>query len=182
MPPYAGVGPSPRPRPLAEILAEGQPPPRLLEGEGLEPAAAPEPRRPDLSLVPPRGAPAVTAEVGTERSTPESRDAGGGWFSRPTPLELAMQGAFLGLTATDWQQTRAFRKLGWQEANPLLGKQPSIRKVDALIPLGMAAHTLGAYALPRPYRNIAQVLGILGEAAAVAHNSKIPQVGWGWKF
>lgn len=168
------------PRTLAEIMAEGQPPPRLLEGEGIELAA---PRRVDLSYVP-RGAgepppPSVTT---AESSGPEM----GTWFSRPTPLEVAMQGAFLGLAATDWQQTRAFRKLGVEEMNPLLGRRPSVGKVDTMVPAAMAAHTLAAYALPRPWRNIAQVLGLGAETWAVAHNARdlkgAHRVGLGWKF
>lgn len=109
------------------------------------------------------------------------------WFSPMSPVEKAAQAAFLGLGATDWGQTIRFTQdPAYREAhprafesNPVLGKHPSRSKVNLLVPLGLAAHTLGAWALPRPYRNILQAVGIGLEGEAVLHNDMRPQ--WPWK-
>lgn len=131
----------------------------------------------------------IAARNELERPRPR-RTPGEGWFSPLSPYEKAAQAAFLGLGALDWGQTIRFtqdkewqaRNPGWRERNPVLGSHPSRARVNALIPLGLAAHTLGAWALPRPWRNVLQVAGIAGEANATYGNHQqgiYPQ--WPWK-
>lgn len=108
------------------------------------------------------------------------------WFQPLSRNEWLAQAAFLGLGALDWSQTVRFtqdpafdRRL--DEQNPILGKNPSRAKVNILIPLGLAAHTLGVYALPRPWRNILQGAGIVGESYATYQNAKqgvTPAMPW----
>ncbi len=142
--------------------------------------------RPDLSYVPPSDA-EVRADALRRRIEEPAPEEGSRWFSAMSPAELAMQGAFLGLGLTDWGQTINFTQgrpggRTYEEANPVLGRRPSRAKVNLLVPLGLAAHTLGSYALPRPWRNVLQVAGLLGEGAAVYHNARAGiSPTWPWK-
>ncbi len=103
------------------------------------------------------------------RANPQSEDDGK-WFSRPTAGEVAAQAALLGLIGLDWAQTRDFRSRGIREVNPALGSYPSRARVNVLVPLGAAAVTLGAYALPRKYRRALQALALTGEGLATINN------------
>lgn len=141
-----------------------------------------EPRDPpDLSVRPPR------EHVLTKAIMRERERKAGRWFQPFHPAEAAAQAAFLGLGAADWGQTIRFTQdTDYQrahprayESNPFLGRHPSRTRVNALIPLALAAHTLGVWALPRPYRNILQAVGIGLEGNAVAQNDLKPQ--WPWK-
>lgn len=138
-----------------------------------------EPRDPpDLSVHPPKEH-VLTRAILREREKKKGR-----WFQPLHPAEMAAQAAFLGLGATDWGQTVRFTqdpslRDKWHESNPILGKHPSRAKVNALIPLALAAHTLGVWALPRPYRNILQAVGIGLETDAVIHNDMKPE--WPWR-
>lgn len=140
-----------------------------------------EPRDPpDLSVRPPKEH-VLTRAIMREREKKKGR-----WFQPLHPAEMAAQAAFLGLGATDWGQTVRFTDPAYRnahprtfESNPILGKHPSRAKVNTLIPLALAAHTLGVWALPRPYRNILQAVGIGLETDAVIHNDMKPE--WPWK-
>lgn len=142
-------------------------------------------RRADLRYVPPPER--ETAELERVLTEPpmDSR-----WFAPLSPVEKALQGVFLGLGAADWGQTVNFTqnpalRSRMYEVNPLLGRNPSRAKVNTLIPLGLAAHTLGVHALPRPWRNILQMAGLGGETWAVVNNARggiSPVVPWKrWK-
>lgn len=128
----------------------------------------------DLSYTPPPAAELRAEALRRAIEREPEKNEGEGWFSKPTAAELAVQGMFLALGLTDWGQTTNFtqhKKRQYEEVNPILGKHPSRAKVNTLIPLGLAAHTLSAYALPRPYRHILQGLGLAGEGIAVANNT-----------
>lgn len=120
---------------------------------------------------------ALREQLRPEAPPDEGGYDGGGWFSKMHPAEKAAQLAFLGLGLLDWGQTIKFTQDPyWQErvfeANPVLGKHPSRARVNTLIPLGLAAHTLAAWALPRPWRNVLQVGGLVGEGWATSHNHR----------
>ena len=136
------------------------------------------PDPPDLSVHPDERRGLVDAI----RRPPEKKRSR--WFQPFHPAEAAAQAAFLGLGGVDWGQTIRFTQdpalnKRWGESNPFLGRNPSRAKVNALIPLALAGHTLAAWALPRPYRNILQAVGIGMEADAVIHTDMKPQ--WPWK-
>ena len=72
-----------------------------------------------------------------------------------TKTDTALEVTFVTLAVVDWGQTRwmAERNYKWDgqqyyEGNPFLGSQPSIRKVDFVIPVGIMFHGLIAMALP----------------------------------
>ncbi len=90
---------------------------------------------------------------------------------RWTAANKALAGAMATAILTDWQQTRAFRKQGEREGNPLLSSTPSEGHVNTLIGLGL----LGALGAGIPMSSKARNLwygGITGaEAMAVLHNA-----------
>lgn len=97
------------------------------------------------------------------------------WFQPLSKAEWLAQAAFLGLGLTDWGQTVNFTQHptdNGYESNPILGKHPSRARVNTMIPLGLIGHTLGVWALPRPYRNMLQGAGLVGEGLAVGNNAK----------
>lgn len=145
-------------------------------------AAAEARRKPDLGVRPPRPwrdpdldneALVRAVQRGPHSDEAERRSR---WFQPFSRGELVAQGAFLGLGLTDWGQTirftqdPAWKARGVYEVNPVLGRHPSRARVNTLIPLGLAAHTLAAWALPRPYRRLLQGAGLVGEAGAVGTN------------
>ena len=91
------------------------------------------------------------------------------WTKTDTALEMT----YIGLTLIDWGQTRCIVKENYEETNIILGKHPSMEKVDTLIPLGIAAHAVLAGALPPKYRRYWQVFWIGVEGSAVLHNYNI---------
>lgn len=142
-------------------------------------------RRADLSYVEPSAEDRRAAELARlVAEPPPEREAG--WFSPLSPAEKVLQGAFLGLGLVDWGQTVNFTQnpalRATEEINPVLGRRPSRARVNVLVPLGLAAHTAGVIALPRPWRNVLQVAGLVGEGLAVGNNAArgISPV-WPWK-
>jgi len=103
-----------------------------------------------------------------------------------TWTDTAYQVSFLAITSVDWAQTRWMARNEWiwdgnthKEFCPLLSQHPSVSEVDALIPLGMIAHTIIALALPPEAkvfnfkinpRRIWQTVFIATEITAVGYN------------
>lgn len=86
--------------------------------------------------------------------------------------DILRQAAFLGLVGTDWAQTRTIVKHPDQyfEQNPLMGKHPSMGKLNAAVLGTMLGHTLLMNELTPEWRKWAQMLSIGGEGANVARN------------
>ena len=89
----------------------------------------------------------------------------------------------MAVTCIDWGQTRYISTHGNQyyENNPILGRHPSLDKVNTLVPLGIIGHAVIAAALPKHYtifgfdvhpRLIWQGVWIGIEIDAVASNFK----------
>jgi len=95
-------------------------------------------------------------------------------WRQPTLVEAAPLGLALGLIWTDVAQTRAFRRIGVAEANPLLGNTPSQGKVFWMGGVLSSALLIAAwYALPTGWRILpaAAVIGV--ETDAVLHNAGV---------
>lgn len=109
------------------------------------------------------------------RPLPEPEDDRWRWTTGDTVREVAV----LVLIAVDWRQTRAFRADGLPEMNPVLGRYPSRARVNRLIGSAMVAHPVVARLLPRPWRQVFQVVTLAGESAAVGSNWALgyPPVG-----
>lgn len=74
-----------------------------------------------------------------------------------TKADTAREVAYLILHVVDWGQTRNIVHRYQQgedfwEANPILGKHPSIKRVDSYFSFMMVAHVAVAYVLPRGWR------------------------------
>lgn len=76
------------------------------------------------------------------------------------------------LVLIDWQQTKAFRRDGKQEANPFLGREPSQEKVDTYIALGIISHAFITYLIPTRFRPLWNTYSITLEAVAVYDNCR----------
>ena len=99
------------------------------------------------------------------------------YFSDFDKQELMYQSAFILTACIDWQQTKTFRALNKEEANPLLGKRPSQQKVDFYIFSGLLLHTLTTYALPKKYRLPWVSFFIITEIRAISANSNKRNTG-----
>jgi len=93
------------------------------------------------------------------------------WTKTDTALEAVWQ---VGHVA-DWMQTRQVAKhpAQWEELNPILGKHPSVGKVDTYMLGAALAHYGISYALPKEYRGIWQYISITVKYGVVGYNSAI---------
>lgn len=91
------------------------------------------------------------------------------------------EATYLTLHTMDWAQTRNIARNPdkWHEQNSILGKHPSVGKVDGYFALTGLAHVAFSYCLPSEYRKAFQYVTIGIEGGAVAHNFSI---GVGTKF
>ncbi len=94
--------------------------------------------------------------------------AGGNWTKADTVREVAV----FTLHTIDWGQTRTIAKNPdrYYEINPILGKHPSIGKVDTYMFIGTIVRPVISYHLPPKYRKWWQYLSIGTSGAAVANN------------
>lgn len=72
-----------------------------------------------------------------------------------TKEDTMREAAYLVLHVVDWGQTRNIvnrREEGYWEINPILGKQPSIKRVDSYMAFSAIAHVGIAYVLPQKWR------------------------------
>ena len=93
-----------------------------------------------------------------------------------TDADTAREAAYLVLHIADWGQTRniAHREgEGYWEINPILGKHPSIKRIDSYMAFSMLAHIGIAYALPRGWREAFQYTTVGIEAGVVFNNNSI---------
>ena len=71
-----------------------------------------------------------------------------------TKEQKVLQGTYLGVHAIDWRQTRTIAKNPdrFYEINPLMGKHPSTKEVDAYMAASALLHTGITMSLPSEYR------------------------------
>ena len=76
------------------------------------------------------------------------------WTSTDTKYEIA----YTVLDTVDWLQTRyiSTHSIKFHEVNPILGKHPSIGKVNMVMGASLIGHWLISYILPKHYRRIWQ--------------------------
>lgn len=88
---------------------------------------------------------------------------------------------FIATGAMDWLQTRnvARNPDGWHETNPILGRHPSIGRVNNYFLGAMLVHVGIVHLLPAEYRPVFQTITIFIEAGYVANNY---QLGASTKF
>lgn len=93
------------------------------------------------------------------------------WMYTDTKREAV----YLTFHTIDWLQTRtiAHNPDKWHEQNAILGKHPSIDRVDRYFALTGLAHIAVAYYLPSEYRKAFQYITIGIEMGIVAHNLSV---------
>lgn len=94
------------------------------------------------------------------------------WAKEDTAREVG----YLVLHLVDWGQTRDISRRGGEgywEVNPVLGKHPSVRRVDSYFTFSALAHIGIAYALPHDWRRRFQYTTAGLKAGLVIHNNKI---------
>lgn len=99
------------------------------------------------------------------------------------PADTLREAGFLALLALDHQQTLTIARnpQEWYERNPLLGRHPSVGKVNNLLLLSAITHPIVSYLLPTnhclgpicDWRAAFQWTTIVMEGGAVAHNFSI---------
>jgi len=93
-----------------------------------------------------------------------------------TPEQRAWYAAGVVFIVTDWATTRDLSRRyheGYRELNPILGQQPSTRRVDQYFALSLLAHYLIADNLSSKNRTIYLKVVTVGQAAVTAHNLNI---------
>lgn len=96
-----------------------------------------------------------------------------------TKSDSVREATYLALHIADWGQTRNIvhrSNTGCDggatciEKNPILGRNPSISRVDTYFAITALAHVAISYALPKVWRQGWQYVSIGMEAAVVGHN------------
>lgn len=91
-----------------------------------------------------------------------------------TTADTARQTACVSLLAADWCQTRQIVKTpGMYETNPLIGRHPSLNRVNTYFISAIVGHTLLSYNLTPKNRKRFQYATIGLEAAVVGRNYHI---------
>lgn len=92
-----------------------------------------------------------------------------------TSDDTKRQAVYLTLHAVDWMQTRHIAKNPtlFSESNPLLGRHPSVSKVNKYFIATALMHTGISYALPPEYRKVFQYITIGVQAGYVTHNYNV---------
>lgn len=85
------------------------------------------------------------------------------------------EAVYLTVHILDWTQTLNIARNPdkWHEKNPILGRHPSVGKVNAYFATTAAIHVGLAYLLPAEWRKTFQYLSIAVEGGVVAHNYSI---------
>jgi hypothetical protein len=89
-----------------------------------------------------------------------------------TQADTAREVTYQVIAAMDWMQTRTIAKhpKQWHEYNVVLGKHPSVDRVNAYFAATVLAHYYISKALPQDWREGWQSVSIGFEGAVVAHN------------
>lgn len=101
------------------------------------------------------------------------------WTTMNTTLQLTWSAMHL----IDWSQTRTIAKnpdIYYEKVNPVLGKHPSVGKVDTWMASTLVANAAFAYLLPHPYREVFQGLSIGMTGYCITINFKIDLRGGDW--
>ncbi|MFZ2541846.1 MAG: hypothetical protein WAW75_08745 [Gallionella sp.] len=93
------------------------------------------------------------------------------WADEWSREDTYREATYLTLHTMDWAQTRNIaRNPNYHEQNAILGKHPSVGRVDGYFALTGLAHFAVAYYLPTEYRKAFQYVTIGIEGGAVVHN------------
>lgn len=98
------------------------------------------------------------------------------WFQADwKDTDTEWQAAYLLLHAVDWGQTRSIAKNpdDYYEVNPLIGRHPSLKRVDRYMAVSAVAHTAIAYVLPPQWRRHFQRVTLSVKAGLVDQNYSI---------
>lgn len=87
-----------------------------------------------------------------------------------TPDDTARQVALTALICVDWMQTQEIVKDSHEEMNPVLGKHPSMKRVNITIGSAIVLSFIIAKMLPSKYRKWFQFIVIGAESAAIYNN------------
>lgn len=95
--------------------------------------------------------------------------------------QLRMGAALAAVTVVDWAQTRyiADNPDRFHETNPIMGRHPSIGRVDRYFATSVLVGAVVLDALPSEYRDYALKAGLVLEVLVVSNNARI---GVGVKF
>lgn len=95
--------------------------------------------------------------------------------------QLRMGAALAAVTVVDWAQTRyiADNPDSFHETNPIMGRHPSIGRVDRYFATSILVGAVVLDALPSEYRDYALKAGLVLEVLVVSNNARI---GVGVKF
>lgn len=96
--------------------------------------------------------------------------SGGAWEKTDSYKEAA----YLTVHVMDWLQTRYIAKSDdFYELNPILGKYPSMGKVNTYFLITGIGHVLVSYILPQKIRNFWQAITFILESGVVGRNLAI---------
>ncbi len=92
-----------------------------------------------------------------------------------TTQNIIMEGTYHILRAVDWSQTRyiARHPKRFHEMNPVIGRYPSVSRVDQYFFITTFLHLAISHYLPENYRTVWQGMTIFVSAEMVGHNYSV---------
>ena len=92
-----------------------------------------------------------------------------------TKKDLLLESTWMALHFVDWRQTVHVAKhpQEFEEMNPILGRHPSVGRVNLYMAAGMVLHPLVSYVLPQPYKKWWQYVTIGLSGGCVVNNFTI---------
>jgi hypothetical protein len=94
-----------------------------------------------------------------------------------TPSNTAWEAAFIAATIVDCGQTRDISRRpayeGYYEHNTIIGRNPSVGRIDKYFSAVLIGHFAVSYVLPKKYRETWQKYTTVSQVAIIAHNHYI---------
>jgi len=89
-----------------------------------------------------------------------------------TKGDVVREGVWMGLHLVDWKQTRTVAKNPhkYHETNPIMGKHPSVGRVDTYMGAWVILHPVITHVLPEKHRKVWQYISIGVTGGAVVNN------------
>lgn len=93
--------------------------------------------------------------------------------------DKVLEATWLVLQVVDWRQTRQIAQNPYYwEMNPILGRYPSVMKVDIYFLVTAVLHSVITHYLPKKYRALWHTASIGASGFCVTHNSLELRIGF----
>jgi hypothetical protein len=98
------------------------------------------------------------------------------------PHDQTLRFASSTLIVADWLTTIDGIRKGWEETNPLLGRRPSLGRVNAMIGAGLVVNTFAVPKIKNPHVRRAVWFGVLLAEVHAVYNNRKEGCGFSFSF